>query len=241
MELIKNRYVQLAIALIIGITIGALFYPTSEIIETTEKRVQEKYEEQITKINEEHTKSSKVLTDTIDSMEQSHKEYEEEVSKSKSSYEQTISNLKSKITEKTYKLIKPDGTIIEKSFKQSETEEYNSYVKSVTEEFNRKVKSIENRWQSIHQKRVAEVKEESDKKNREEYNQKLEKHMEELTSKTTRTNIKKYNMELGYTSSKKVYVHSSYNLWGPVLVGAHVDSRTDATNMSAGLGLGISF
>ena len=241
MEMLKNKYVQVLGALFIGITIGAVFYPTSEIIETTEKRVEKKYEEKITKINEEHTKSTKSLTDTINTMTKSRTKYEEEVSKSKSSYEKTIRDLKSKVTEKTYKLIKPDGTIIEKSFKHSETEEHNAYVKSVTEEFNRKIQSIEDRWEDIHKKRVAVVKEESDRYHKEKYDKKLEERMEEHISKITRTNMKKYNLELGYTSSEKLYLHSSYNMWGPVLIGAHVDGKTGATDMSAGLGLGISF
>lgn len=241
MKWLKNRYVQLVLALAIGITIGAIFYPTSTIIETTEKRIEEKYEEKITKLNTEHSETTKKLEESIDSMKQSHKEYEEEVSSSKSSYEQTIRDLKSKVTERTYKLVKPDGTIVEKTFKESETEEHNSYVKSVTEEFNRKVKSIEDKWMAIHKKRIVEVREESDIKNKEIYDKKYEKLLEEKTSKITKTNEKQYNIELGYTTDKDIYLHSSYTLWGPMSIGAHADGQRDMTDMSFGLGLGISF
>lgn len=225
MEFIKNHQVQLIFTLIFGVALGAFFLTTTETEETTEL----KYEEQISKLKE----TSKSLLTKLEKTEKSHKEYEEETNRSTSSYEQTIRNLKSKVVEKTYKIVKPDGTIIEKSFKQSETEEANSYVKSVTEEFNRKVASIEDKWIKIHESRVEVVRAKEEAK----YNKKLE----ERTWKKTVTNPKNFNGELGGTSDKKVYVHSSYTLWGPLTIGGHVDSNTDMTNMSVGFGLGISF
>jgi len=241
MEWLKNKYVQLVLALAIGITIGAVFYPTSEVIETTEKRVQEKYEEQLTKLKTEYSEKTKELAESLASQEKSHKEYQEEVSSSKSSYEATIRDLKSKVTERTYKLIKPDGTIVEKTFKESETEEHNSYVKTVTEEFNRKVKSIEDKWMTIHKKRVETVKEESETKYKELYDKKYEKLLEEKSTTITKTNSKKYNVELGYTTDQEYYLHTGYTLWGPLSVGAHADGARDLTGMSFGMGLGISF
>ena len=108
-KLLKNKYAQLVLALVIGITIGAVFYPTSEIIRTTEKRVEDRYDNKITKLKLEHHKVTKNLTSSLDSMKQSNKDYREEVNSSKLLYEKTIRDLKSKVTERTYKLIKPDG------------------------------------------------------------------------------------------------------------------------------------
>lgn len=241
MKYLKNRYIQLALALFIGITIGAVFYPTSEIIETTEKRVKEKYGEQLTKLKMEHNKSSMEMNNSFHRKESKFIQRLEELTMSKSSYEKTIRDLKSKVTERTYKLIKPDGTIVEKTFKESDTEEHNSYVKTITEEFNRKVSSIENTWLSIHKKRIIIVRKESEAKYKEIFDKKYEKLLEEKTKKITKTNEKKYNVELGYMTDKDYYLHSSYSLWGPISVGLHIDGKQDMTDLSLGAGLGISF
>jgi len=233
MKFLEKRYVQILIAIAVGITLGAVFYPTKHI----EKRITTEYEKKIDKLEKIHIKSTQKLVEEFIKQDKEIKSYKEITQNKISSYQSEIRQLKSKMTEKTYKLIKPDGTIEERTFKQSETEEYTSFVKSVKEEFTRKINNIEQKWTSIHKKRVNELKTQY----KQEYELKLEEYKKQYEETIIDVNPKKYTLEAGYTTERKVYLHTSYTLWGPVFVGGHTEGHTDGTGLSGGLGLGISF
>jgi len=227
-DLLKNKYVQIIGTLLIGISIGVIFYPTKQI----EERITQEYKKQIENTAEAHAQTVKQLSEAVDVISKQSQQYKEDLNITIDLYENAIRDLRSKITEKTYKLISPDGTILEKTFKESETEEHNYYVKTVREEFNHKIKLIEEKWMQVHKQRVESL--------AHEYKTTISHLYQEITrlekQTSTNTNIKKYQVEAGYTTNKNMYVHTAYTLWGPIFIGLHGES-----NMSGGLGLGISF
>ena len=102
----------------------------------------------------------------------------------------TTENSKLKQKTKTYKIIKPDGTVEERS--ESEVESEQQLTQSVKEEYYLK---LQEETRKIH----------------EEYSSKLEK----ITSER-----KKLNVEAGITHQLDYYLSSSYNIYGPVTIGA---------------------
>lgn len=235
-KFLDNRYMQVIIALIIGIVIGAVFYPTKQI----EERITKEYQKQITQTIDAHNKIVQQLSEEIKSTTEQSNKYEEELNSVISSYEKTIRELHSKVVEKTYKIIEPDGTIIEKTFKESETEEYNSYVKTIKEEFNSKIVSIEDKWMQIHKTRIEQIEQE----NKTVVNS-LHQEILRLEKQTSSIiNPKRYQIEAGYTTNYNTYIHSTYSIFGPIFIGAHGESKIGSSgisDISGGLGLGISF
>ena len=65
-KLLNNKLVQLLLALVVGVAIGALFYPTKEI----EERVKQEYQEKIDKVSEEKETLRKTMTEQVDSLKE---------------------------------------------------------------------------------------------------------------------------------------------------------------------------
>lgn len=232
-SILKNRVVQIGLAAVVGITVGYFIYPSKEI----EEELRTEYEQKIDKIEETHKEILSATNEAFDQVVNKHNEHQEETRKKISVYESQIRELKSKTKESTYKLIKPDGTIVEKTFKENETSESTKYVKQVREEFDRKVKSIESKWMKIHKKRVEKL-EENYQKKLVDHRQTLEKRYQKRIEKI---NAKKFSFELGYGSDKKVYTHSSMDIWGPLFIGSHLEASDTLDSIEGGFGLGIKF
>lgn len=230
-KLLQNMYFRYVLVLLIGITVGVVLYPTKSVEETIKKR----YEKELIAKTQEFNTQLKTQAELIDNMFQKHTEYRENSFKKYAEYESRISILLAKTKESTFKLVKPDGTVVEKTFKSSETSETTEYIKQVKEEFNRKVQSIENKWMRIHTERIETLNKTQEKK-LEEYRRQVD---EEYANKVTKTNEKKFYTEFGYTKEKKYYLHNSYALWGPIFVGSHLDGKEDGTDIGGGVGVGI--
>ena len=239
-ELLKKRGVQVALALFIGITIGALFYPSTTTTERVKKEITEKYELQIKELKEVHASSIKEVEDTLEHREEMNRELREETSRKVASLTTENRQLRQSSKRKKFKLVKPDGTIIEKEYEESQSEEISSVVTEVREEFNRKVSSIENKWKSIHISRVESLKEDFNSKIEKIKSEKKEKIVYVEKEKIVEVNKKKLRPEIGVTSEKEAYIHGTYTLWGPVFVGtgASMDIETKAFG-DARFGLGI--
>ena len=229
---IKNHTVQLAIAFIIGAIVTYFVYPTTQI----EERISSKYEKQLQETLTTHQSVVKSLREEIDIKEKAMSSYQESVAQTINTYESEIKELRIKTSEGTYKLIKPDGTIVEKTFKKSETEEYTAYVKTVQEEFNKKINSIEQKWLTIHKDAVSELKIKYDQ----DYEKKLAEYKQTDKEKIIKSNMKTYGVEAGYTTQQEAYLHTTYTFWGPMFMGGHIQGPTDGSSMSVGVGVGFS-
>ena len=231
-KLLKKRYVQILLALLVGCAIGAVFYPTKHI----EERVKEEYQNklEIERISKEQLR--KELTEKVDELQQEKTSLTIETTKTIAKLTYEVKELQSKKKETYYKIVKPDGTIEIRKFKESEVNESTQIITSVREEFDRKITEIEERWKSVHTERVEKLKKDYELKEK-AYQEQIAKLESE---KITDINPKKYGIEVGALSNRNWYTHANIDVFGPVFIGVH--SQTNFTNdFAAGAGVGLRF
>jgi len=231
-ELLTKEWVRLVGMLLLGVTIGAIFYPTKRI----EEKITQKYEQEISALKEVHQKELEeehmLFLSTASEFHSYHDEMESKVSTLKTE----IHTLQSRVKTAYYKIVRPDGTIEIKKFTESEVNESSKVVTQIQEEFKRKVDSIESKWQTIHVDRVTQIKKDFDSKE-----VSYQKTIEELTkSKTVSVNEKRFGLEAGMMSNKNYYGHATADLWGPVFIGIQGELGSNNDN-KLGAGVGLRF
>lgn len=232
-DLLSKEWFRLLGMLLIGITVGAIFYPTKKV----EERLTKKHQEEIQILNEKHAKETTDQYEKYVSVLQQEKTYREESERKITKLSEENRTLKSKTKQSTYKLVKPDGTIEERTFSESEVNESSRVVTKIQEEFKTKVEQIETKWSEIHKERVTKIQKEFDSKE-----QQYKKTIDELQySKTTTVNEKHFGIEAGYTSSKKYYGHATYDMWGPIYIGIHGEANKEFNDNNLGAGIGLRF
>lgn len=234
-EFIKNsRVTQLTIALVAGVAVGAIFYPTKRIEET----VRQKYEEQLKTEKEVHAAETKTLSEQVNALSGSLKKVTEEKDHKINTLTTQVRELKNRKVTNYYKIVRPDGTVEIKKYTESESEESNKIVTQIQEEFKQKVESIENKWESIHKTRVQQL--QKDFKSKEATYQTKIAELE--SRKVTDINPKKFGIEVGAVTTPTLgisgYVHPTADLAGPLFIGLH--GQIGASSQ-LGLGLGLKF
>ena len=241
LQFLKNKWVQLVLAFVIGAGIGVILYPSK----TTEFREKIHTLEETVKVKEKYLEENKGLltkiTQQLEEERNSLKDFKEDTSIKIESLRTENSSLKRFAKRKKFRIVKPDGTIIEKEFEETSSEEVTSVVTEVRQEFDRKVRSIESKWKKIHKARVSEIKATYEKKLLEKdieirY---VEKKVER--EKIVQVNEKKLRTGLGYSTDNKIYTHFSYPFWGPVFVGGGFSADISGKEPEARIGLGISW
>lgn len=228
----NNKMAQFTIVFLIGIIIGAVAYPTKHI----EERIKTEYQEKVDKEIEQKEKIRKELTDILAKETKEHSETKLEMTRKISKLETKVVELNAKKKETFYKIVKPDGTIEIKSYKESEVNETTKVITKVREEFDTKIKSIASKWQKVHKERVSILKKDFDKRES-EYKEKIQKLESE---KIVDINPKSFGMEIGYTTKLNYYSHTSYDIVGPIFIGIHTESNFK-TDFAIGGGIGVRF
>jgi hypothetical protein len=230
----ESRVVQFALVAFVSAAAGALLYPTKHIEET----YKEHYEQVLAKEREVSSKreleAKEAYTKELINLHQKKQELEVKISSL------TIENKELKSKQKTayYKIVRPDGTIEIKRFTESEVNESTQVITQIQQEFKQKIEEIESKWEKVHKERVTKLQEQFSSKER-EY-QKIIRDLEQ--TKVVDINKKSGALEVGVLSSGNVYVHPTYDLFGPFFVGAHVEgSPSNGSNFGGGAGLGIRF
>jgi len=242
MKLLKNRYVQITLAAVLGITVGAVFYPTKNIEERVKKQISESYESEIRNLKETSLTTTNQLKEKLEEERTENREFKDETSRKMTSLTTENRELKQSSKRKKFKLVKPDGTIIEKEYEESQSEEISSVVTEVREEFNRKVSSIENKWKKIHTDRVQELKTQYEEAVEQIKLERGERIVTVEKEKIVEVNKKSLRPEVGVTKDKEAYFHVTYSLWGPVFVGGGAAAEIDTKEFSdARIGVGIGF
>ena len=240
-RILQNRYLQLVLVLLLGITIGALFYPTKTIEERVEKETSLKYDKKISEINAKHSQKEEELRLKAVSEENARKTFEKETSKKLTMLTTENRELRESSKKKRFKLVKPDGTIIEREYEETNSEEISSVVTEIREEFDEKIKSTEEKWKKVYKERLVKIKEKQDSivaKLEEEHKIEIEKLKSE---KTVRVNEKSFRLGLGYTSDKEFRIDGSYTLWGPFSIGSSVDLDPSNPSSSGEVSVGVGF
>lgn len=227
----QNPWVRYIVILFIGITVGALFYPTRELKETLNKT----HQEEISKLNQQHSQEMQKVNEQVTQLQQDNKQLKIDTDLKISKLTQENTTLKSHTRTVHYKLVKPDGTIEERDFTDSDVDESQQVVTSIQTEFKQKVDAIETKWSQIHKERVAELQKEWDSKE-----QTYKKQIDTLQfTKSEVVNPKKFGIEAGMMTNKDYYGHATMDLWGPIFIG--VQGEAGPSNPSMGAGLGIRF
>lgn len=231
-EWLKNKYVQWVLILAAGIAIGAIFYPSKTIRE--EER--QKYERQLTMVKEQHQTEMKRVEEELTKVTKEYSEKLENISRKINFLKEENHHLKQKVEEGTLKIVRPDGTIVEKTYKKTETEQISQITTQIRDEFNRKVKSIENKWSKIHRERILKIKKVFDEK----IKKKEEEIFELKKKKTVEINKRNFGISAGFLTNKNYYTGIDYTIFGPVFIDIHTQSNF-RDEFSIGAGVGIRF
>jgi hypothetical protein len=228
-EIAQNRYVQLVIVGLTCFGMAFLFKPST----TTETEVIEKHEQEIERLNVEIASLLKSHVEIVAEKESEFKKLQVETEKTVKSLKSENSSLKQKIKTRIVKIIKPDGTIVEESVSESDTESTSLIITQVQEEFKQKITEVEERWKSIHEQRVSTLQQNYEKKEQE-----YQKTIDELHSKTVvKVNEKKLGLEAGYTVKKSIYGHMTYDFANPFFLGGTIEKEKEQYDF--GLGFGV--
>lgn len=232
-DLLKNKFVLCALCLLVGIGIGAVFYPSK----TIEKEIESKYQQQIQKLSTEKKNIETQYNQQIQSLKLKEKVIILESEKKITSLKEENSTLKQKVKKKTIKIIKPDGTIVEQTVRESETEVVSKIITNIKSEFNVKVSNIEKKWEKIHKERVLKIKEDYEKKIKEKEDIII---TEKEKSKTT-INQRNFGFAFGVKTDNIYYSSVSYDIYGPFFLNLHFESNKELSDTGAGFGIGIRF
>lgn len=235
--LLSKEWVRYVLILLVGITVGAVFYPTKKIEEKTSLR----YEQQITSLKEQQSKEISTLNQAVDQAKQETQSVKEDSDKKISSLRSQISELKSKTTTIHYKVIKPDGTVVERDSTQSDVDNTSDTVTQVQQEYKQQLDAIDQKWSTMHEQVIAQMTKDFSAKES-EYQSTIESLQK---SKTVTVNEKHFSVEGGMMNDKDYYVHATADLWGPVFLGLQGEIRSTNSDQSAdnrlGMGIGIRF
>jgi hypothetical protein len=239
-KIYKNRYFQLIAALILGGVIGVVFYPTQSIERRTKERVEKEVREEERIEKKKLSEKASEERSKREEAEQSFRSLQVETTRKIETLSTENRQLRESSKKSRFKLVKPDGTIVEKEYEENNREEVTQVITQVREEFTQKVQQIENRWKKVYTERFVKIKE----KHKEELSQqktKYEKVLEEKeTEEVIKVNEKKLRLEAGATSDLEYHVHGSYNVFGPISIGAGVQFRTDDfDDVSVGIGIDL--
>lgn len=232
-KLLENKYAIPVITLLIGMAIGAIFYPSKSITREETAR----YEAKIERLQEEKQDIEKEMHSTVDAITELNHVRIEEKNKKISTLRTENTRLRQKVKERIVKIVTPDGTIREEIVRESDTEVVSQIVTDIKQEFNEKVTSIENKWKRVHTQRVVKIKDSYEKKLAEK------QHVIDEFSKKEKIEINKRNfgISLGYTTNDTIFSSITYDIFGPFFLDLHVEANSQLKDFGAGAAIGISF
>jgi hypothetical protein len=240
-ELWQYDWFKAVFFLVLGGVLGVLLYPSKTTTERETLKLKESYELKIQDMQKTHAEETKQLSQKLFAQESESRTRELELSKHLELLTQENRSLKQSNKKQKFKLVKPDGTILEKEIEESNSEEVSSVIVQVREEFKKKVKVIEDKWKKVHEERVVELKKEFDQeiaKVRSEQKV-VEKIVEK--EKIVEVNKKKFRPEIGASYDKEDllgYAHASYPIAGPIFIGGGVSgSKVKFGDIRLGVGL----
>lgn len=229
-DIVEKAWFRHTVVLLIGISVGAIFYPTKRI----EERVAEKYEEQIKTLKQKQEQETRALREEKENVSKELVNYKKETETKLNKNLEEIRDLKKKQKTSYFKIVKPDGTIEIRRFSESEETESTKIVEQIKQEFKEKLDSTEEKWKKIHEERV-ELLVHSFQEQESNY---LSKIKELEKQKTISINAKKISIDAGLLSTKDYYGHATVDFWGPLVIGIHGQVGTQE---AFGAGIGIRF
>jgi BMFP domain-containing protein YqiC len=238
--LMNNRIIQWIICVAIGIAVGVVFNPSKKEYETKIQEMTQTYEKQIQIIQDETAVKVEQLIQQASNTESSYKQTIAELDKKIVSISQENTQLKQTSKVVTYKIVKPDGTIIETSSTTTTNEVISQISKQMDEQLNKKIAETETKYKQQYESQLKTSTEQyqaSLKTIQTEYDLKIQKLIDQ---KIVVTNEKKLGVALGIQSDSKAFLNASYDIWGPVFVDSHIGIDMNK-NWVVGAGIGVRF
>jgi predicted RNase H-like nuclease (RuvC/YqgF family) len=229
-EIAKSHVFQLVMALIIGIAVGAVFYPSKSIKESLSKE----YEAKFAAMTVENSKQKEELQKKVDKLIQENVSIQKDSQAKISSLTQEIKQLKTKKKTVTVKITKPDGTIEERTEEVSETEENSTLIATLKQEYDQKIVQLETKLTTEKTEEIAKLTKEyaAQTTNYQTTISELKKQLD------IQINPKKYSIGLGYMSKDSVYVYTDATIFGPVMIGVITQSNfRDSFGLGGGIGI----
>lgn len=238
-NLLQQKWFQMLGCLALGLVIGIFFNPSKQTEEKIRQEITQQYELKEKQLVEIYTKQVETAKTTIDKQQEEHVAYQKTMSAKLDSLYVENTQLKQSSKKTKFKLVKPDGTIVEKEYEESNSESIASATQQIQQSYQEQLQVIEDKWMKIHEERVNSLVI--------DYNSRLQaskeekqKIQQELTyEKATIINPKQFRPEIGYTSNNQLYIHTSYVVWGPVFLGGGF-SGTDKKFGESRIGVGFS-
>lgn len=226
----ESKTLQLLLSIVVGIVIGATFYPTKHI----ETKIKQQYEEELSNIKDQHLKEMSDQKIKLENEKEQYRIYRISTEDKISKLTTQIVHLKSRKITNYYKIIHPDGTVEVKASSETDTEETNKIVTKIKEEFKQKIEETEKKWEKVYKERLTIVKKEFDSKEQEyvkKINELSQVKVEDINKKTS-------SLEVGALLGGSYYGHTTHDIFGPFFIGAQ--AQLGASN-NVGLGIGFRF
>lgn len=227
----SNRFVQLGVAFLAGMLLCTFVYPTKKI----EERVQQEYQQIIDRKVQEQRDITTAVTKQRDELSSKMVQLESQYQSRVSELSSKLKEMSSKRVETTHKITRPDGSSEEWTYLETESKTTETIISQIKFDYEQRIRQTES---DITQKKDLEI-----AKTKEQYESKVTEMTKTIAKleqeKITTVNEKKFAVEVGATTELRGYVHSTYDLWGPIFVGGHIEGNK--TDVSGGLGVGVRF
>jgi hypothetical protein len=209
---------------------GVLLYPSKRI----EEKIKSKYEQELSTVRTTYEKETAFLTEKLEKTTSNQKSLVKDYESKISLLNTKIVELNSKVKTSYFKIVRPDGTVEVRRFKESEINESTKIISEIQKDFKQKLEETEKLWESVHRERVILVRQEFEKKEAE-----YQKKIAQLeSSKTEEVNAKSVGAEIGKMSNGNYYGHVTADFFGPFFIGAQGELGSQS---SMGLGIGLRF
>lgn len=230
-KLWNNEIIRSVIILAIGITVGAVFYPSKHVEETVSK----KYESEISALKQSHSQELQSSNEQLQKVTAESAAYHSQADAKISQLTSQVSSLQSKKKVSYSKIIHPDGTIEIKQNSESDTNSTSQVVTQLQSEYQTKMDSLKQQMSKESDDKVSLLTKQFDAKE-----QDYKKQISDFESKkVVDVNAKKFGLEGGMLNDKDYYLHATGDIWGPVFIGVQGEAGPGGSKM--GLGLGIRF
>ena len=223
----KYPWLKYILAYAVGVAMGAFFYPTRQIKET----MQQQFQQEMQTTQQESAKELATVNDKYASTLREYASYREDTEKELTKLNVTVMQLQDRKRTYDYKIVKPDGTVIEQHYTEDDVNEANQVIQQTQEEYKQQVTSITQTLKDQYSSTISSM--------QKDFDSKTQTYQAEIASlKSTKSETigqKQFGIELGETSARATYLHGTFDLLGPIMLGLH-GSVGSETQVGAGIG-----
>ena len=226
--LMQNQSLKYIVTLIIGISVGVIFYPSKRV----EEKVTKKYEQSIANLKSENNKELSKQQDSYNSLLKEYHTYTSNSESKISLLTTQISSLKNSKKTTYTKVVHPDGTVEIKKTSDDETASTSSTVSQLQQEYQQKIEEFTQKIKDEHTQKITEI--QKDFSSKEESYKKTIEEMQK--TKITSINEKHFGLNIGMLNDKTIFGNANMDIWGPIYIDLFTNMKSNS-----GVGIGVRF